>query len=216
MDEELQYFISWNGGKGTNSSAEARALAGLLAFCIFFSIQAISILGDSNTMIDHVNGTCHIKNPLLVGWMDRIMLFSGLLRGCSIQHIYRAQNQQANNLWKEGLLLDSSAWSMKVIYGEFSCFIQDFSIPGSWFSFGFTLIHLFVLILVYDRLYGCPTFLNPDLILPMFMHAMHVMHKCRVYVFHVLVFWNSSGVFSLYIKELYLQFMFSWSRSSCF
>jgi len=36
MDEKLQYFLSWNGGSGTNSLAEARALVGLLAFCVFF------------------------------------------------------------------------------------------------------------------------------------------------------------------------------------
>eukprot|EP00253_Pinus_taeda_P001784 PITA_01784 len=53
MDEKLQYLISWNGGKGTNSLAEARALAGLLALCVFFDIQEISIYGDSKTMIDH-------------------------------------------------------------------------------------------------------------------------------------------------------------------
>lgn len=131
MDEELQYFISWNGRKGTNSSAEARALAGLLAFCIYFDIQAISIFGDSKTVIDHVNGTCHIKNPHLARWMDMIMFFWGLLRGSTIQHIFWAQSQRVDNLSKEGLLLDSGAWSMKVTHGECSCFIQDFFIPDS-------------------------------------------------------------------------------------
>lgn len=36
MDEKLQYFLSWNSGNGSNSLAEARALAGLLVFCVFF------------------------------------------------------------------------------------------------------------------------------------------------------------------------------------
>lgn len=44
MDEKLQYFISWNGGKGTNSMAEARALAGLLALCIFFIYMLFQFL----------------------------------------------------------------------------------------------------------------------------------------------------------------------------
>jgi len=107
MDENLQYFISWNGGKGSNNMAEARALAGLLAFCIFFDIESISIFGDSKIMVDHVKGKCHIRSPHLAGWMDRIMFFWGLVKGCSIQHIYRAQNQQAYILSKEGLLLET-------------------------------------------------------------------------------------------------------------
>ena len=93
MDKNLQYLISWNGGKGTNSMAEARALAGLLAFCIFFYIQSISIFGDSKIMIDHVKGKYHIRSSHLTGWMDKIMFYWGLLKECSIQCIYRDLNQ---------------------------------------------------------------------------------------------------------------------------
>jgi len=32
MDENLHYYLSWNVGRGTNNLAEAKALAGLLAF----------------------------------------------------------------------------------------------------------------------------------------------------------------------------------------
>lgn len=123
MDRDLQYFISWNGGKGTNGLAEARALAGLLAFCILFDIQAISIFCDSKSVIDHVLGTCHIRRPHLAGWLDRILFFWGLMKDSSIQHIYRAHNQQANCLSKEGLLLGIGTWSLTIISGENSYFI---------------------------------------------------------------------------------------------
>lgn len=131
MDEKLQYLISWNEGKGSNSMIEARALAGLLAFCVFFDIQAISIYGDSKSMIDHVKGACHIRSPHLARWMDKIMFLWGLMRDCSMQHICRAQNLQANCLSKKGLLIGTRSWSMEVKEGENSCFIQDFYIPGS-------------------------------------------------------------------------------------
>lgn len=72
MDEELQFLISWNGGTGSNCMAEARALAGLLAFCVFFDLPAISIYGDSKSVIDHVIDACIIRSPHIVGWMDRI------------------------------------------------------------------------------------------------------------------------------------------------
>jgi len=137
MDEKLQYFLSWNGGSGSNSLAEARALAGLLAFCVFFGIQNISIYGDSKSMIDHVTGACHISCPHLSGWMDKIMYFWRNMKQCSIHYIFRSQNVQADRLSKKGLSLGS--WSMMVSDGERSCFIQDFSIPGLW-SFLFILL----------------------------------------------------------------------------
>lgn len=130
MDEELQYFIAWNGGHGTNSLAEARALAGLLAFCVFFGIKNISIFGDSKTMIDHVNGACHIRCPHLAGWLDRIKYLWNELDQCSIQHIYRSQNESADRLSKMGLSLEPGIWSLKISEGDSFCYIQDFSIPG--------------------------------------------------------------------------------------
>lgn len=130
MDKDLQFYISWNGAMGTNSLAEARALAGLLAFSIFCDIQAISIFGDSKSVVDHVLGSCLIKSPHLAGSMDQIMYFWGLIKDKSIQHICCSQNQQADCLSKQGLLLDVSTWSLKIEDGENSCFIQDFSIPG--------------------------------------------------------------------------------------
>lgn len=108
--------------------AKARALAGLLAFCIFFDIHAISIFGVSKTMIDHVKGTSHVRSPHLAGWMDRIMSFWRLMRDCYIQHIYRAQNQQADCLSDSRIRYLVHEGN---IYGENSCFIEDFSISGS-------------------------------------------------------------------------------------
>lgn len=65
LDDKMQYHLSWSGGRGTNNLAEARALAGLLAFCSFLEIQDISIYGDSKIMVDHIRGSCHIDYPHL-------------------------------------------------------------------------------------------------------------------------------------------------------
>lgn len=130
MDEGLHYLISWNGGKGSNCMAEAMALARLLTFCIFFDIHLVSIYGDSKIMVDHVLGKCRISCPHLTGWMDRVMFLWGKVNGCSIQHIYRSKNQQADCLSKEGLLTQKGIWSVKVISDGESFSIQDFSFPG--------------------------------------------------------------------------------------
>lgn len=112
MDEYLHYNMSWNVGMGTNSLAEAKALARLLAFCIFLDIISISIFGDSKTMADHVNVNCLIKCPHLTHWLDRIMFFWGQMGGSSIQHVYRTRNQEADCLSKEGLQLRTGSWSL--------------------------------------------------------------------------------------------------------
>lgn len=77
MDKFLDYNPSWNAGMSTNSLAEAKALADLLAFCMFFDINLISIFGDSKPMVYHVNGNCLIKCPHLIYWLDRNMFFWG-------------------------------------------------------------------------------------------------------------------------------------------
>jgi len=110
--------------------AEAKALAGVLAFCVFFDVQAISIFGNSRQVIDHVNGVCHIRSPLMIGWMDKIMFLWGLTRECSIQLIGHEQNLQADCVFKDGLLSDSGSWSMEVKEEEKSSLVQDFVIPG--------------------------------------------------------------------------------------
>jgi len=89
LDENTQYFISWNGGKGSSCKAEAMALTGLLSFCIFFSIQSVLVFGDSKVMVDFVRGKIDIHNPHLAGWMNRIVFLWERMEGCSIQHVYR-------------------------------------------------------------------------------------------------------------------------------
>lgn len=75
INEHLYYRLSQNAGLGTNSMAEAKALVGLLAFCVYSDIRSISIFGDSKSMVDHVNGNSLIRCPHLAGWMNRIMFF---------------------------------------------------------------------------------------------------------------------------------------------
>lgn len=67
ISEHLHYRLAWNAGNGTNNMAETMALAGLLAFCIYFDIHSISIFGDSKLLVDHVNGKCIIRCPHLAG-----------------------------------------------------------------------------------------------------------------------------------------------------
>jgi len=87
MDKKLKFLISWNAGTGSFRLVEAKALAGVLAFCVFFDVQAISIFGNSRQLIDHINGVFHIRIPLMTDWLDKIMFLRELSSDCSIQLI---------------------------------------------------------------------------------------------------------------------------------
>lgn len=130
VDDNNQYLIHWCGGMGTNSKAEASTLAGLLNFCFFLNIQAVSIFGDSKVMVDFVLGKDNIYKSHLLGWMDKINFFWRRMEGSSIHHICRAQNQQADSLSKEGLHSDLGFWYINVISEGKAFHIQDFSFPG--------------------------------------------------------------------------------------
>lgn len=67
IDDNIQYLIHWNGSMGTNSKAEVSALAGLLNFCFFLNIQAVTIFDDSKVMVDFVLGKNNIYKPHLLG-----------------------------------------------------------------------------------------------------------------------------------------------------
>lgn len=111
------------------------ALVGLLSICHFLNIHALLICRDSKIIVDHVIGKNHINKPHLIGWMDRIMYLWRRMVGFSIQHIYRAQNQQANSLFKKGLLSSPGIWNMEIILdGKFS---SSKNFPSLVFRFNF-------------------------------------------------------------------------------
>eukprot|EP00253_Pinus_taeda_P024795 PITA_24795 len=127
VNENIQFSAHRNGGKGTNSKAEAMALAGLLKLCIFLNIQDVLVFGDSKVMVDFVSGKNHIFMPHLVGWMDRISFYWGSLEGGSIHHISRELNQQAYLLSKEGLHSALGLWFLQVVFEGNLFPIQEFS-----------------------------------------------------------------------------------------
>lgn len=116
MEDNLQYQIFWNGGKGSNIKVEAMALAGLLFICHFLNIQTLHIWGDSKVIIDHVSRKHHIKEQHLMGWMNRISSLWRQMEDYSIRHIYKSQNQQADILSKKALLSQLGIWNMEVIF----------------------------------------------------------------------------------------------------
>ena len=122
-------LIYWNGGRGSNSKAEAMALVGLIHFCLFINLQDVSIFGDSKVMVDGVIGKSIIRKPQLYGWIDRIKFLWNKSKGVSIHHIKRDLNQRADDLSKRGLQVTPGLWFMQVAYEGNFLSIQDFFPP---------------------------------------------------------------------------------------
>lgn len=129
INENTQFSIHWNGGRGSNSKAEAMALAGLLKFCLFLDLQHVSIFGDSKVMVDFISRKNQILVPHLIGWMGRINFFWGSMVGGSIYYICRDKNNQADSLSKLCLHAATGLWFLQIFSEGESYHIQEFNLP---------------------------------------------------------------------------------------
>lgn len=129
VNELCSFQLFWNGGSGSNSKAEAMALAGLLHFCLFLNLQGVSIFDDSKVLVDSLNGKVFIRNPQLLGWIERINFFWNRSEGASICHIKRDLNHVADGLSKKGLRMALGLWFLQVSFEGNVISIQDFLPP---------------------------------------------------------------------------------------
>lgn len=129
VNDIYHFHLFWNGGSGSNSKAEAMALAGLLHFCLFLDLQDVSIFGDSKVLVYGICGKNNIRNPQLSGWIERINFLWNNSKGVSICHIKRDFNQVADDLSKNGLRVAPSLWFLQVSFEGIVFSIQGFLPP---------------------------------------------------------------------------------------
>lgn len=84
-------------GRGTNNLAEYLALYRICVLVSVHGIKCIEIKGDSQLIINQVNGDSKCKHVLLKGYRDGIR---DLLRGVDykLEHVYRDKNKKADSL----------------------------------------------------------------------------------------------------------------------
>lgn len=139
----------WNGGKGSNCMAEAMALAGLLSFLYLPGHSPdLTLRGFKDSNWPCLGKVLHLL-PSSFRLDDRVMFLWEKMDWCSIYHIYRSKNQQADCLSKVGLLFWPGIWSVKVISNGESVLIQDFSFPGFWCSVYEGVLVFFTILLAY-------------------------------------------------------------------
>jgi len=93
-------------GAGTNTRAELLSLWALLWLANKMACDEILVLGDSQAIIDWINGKSQIMNTTLTHWHQRVVYLKEAFAHITIQHIYREHNMLADTLSKDGLTLE--------------------------------------------------------------------------------------------------------------
>jgi ribonuclease HI len=100
------FRIKMNCGSGTNTRGELLALWCLLYFASHKKISKLNLVGDSKVIIDWFSNKNDLQVVSLLPWMARIRVLSRNFSQLRAKHIYRAYNQEVDQLSKEALLLD--------------------------------------------------------------------------------------------------------------
>ena len=100
-------------GAGTNNFAEILSLKLLLIFAIEKGIKRLTVLGDSMNVINWTNQTQACRNVRLANILHYIQTVIQTFDSFSCRHVYRENNQKADQASKEGLLLELGTWKVK-------------------------------------------------------------------------------------------------------
>jgi ribonuclease HI len=85
-------------GYGTNNIAEYASLLRLVKQAQRLNIQNIYIQGDSQLVINQVNGVWKAKDPRMKQYRDRVIAVLKHIKKWEIKHVVRKHNQEADSL----------------------------------------------------------------------------------------------------------------------
>ncbi len=85
-------------GHGTNNIAEYASLLKLVKEAQKLAIENIYIQGDSQLVINQVNGIWKAKDPRMKQYRDRVLATLKHIKNWEIKHVLRKHNQEADSL----------------------------------------------------------------------------------------------------------------------
>jgi ribonuclease HI len=101
--------IARPAGYGNSSEAEYRALIALLEAAVRHGSQPLTIYGDSQVVVDDVNGPDHQAAHALLPYRNAVHLLLAQLREVSLRWIPRHKNTAADALSQRGALAPEGA-----------------------------------------------------------------------------------------------------------
>ncbi len=90
--------ISQPIGRATNNQAEYRAIIAALEHAIRLGANQVDMRSDSELVVKQINRRYRVKNAALKPLYYRVKQLQNQLKGFTITHIPRQQNQEADNL----------------------------------------------------------------------------------------------------------------------
>jgi len=85
-------------GHGTNNIAEYASLLRLVKEAQKLDIQNIYIQGDSQLVINQVNGVWKAKDPRMKQYRDRVLATLKHIKQWELKHVLRNHNKEADSL----------------------------------------------------------------------------------------------------------------------
>jgi ribonuclease HI len=103
INDHTVYKWTLNCGRGTNTRAELMGVWASLTLASRLSITDILVLGDSKIVIDWLNRKGTLQVVTIDCWKDMINELIKCFTNISFAHVYREENQEADNLSKQAL-----------------------------------------------------------------------------------------------------------------
>ena len=100
---KLITFISQRIGKTTNNQAEYRAIIAALEEASRLGVKQVDIKMDSELVVRQINGEYRVKKATLKPLYQRVKQLQGQFEGCTLTHVPRQQNKEADNLANQAL-----------------------------------------------------------------------------------------------------------------
>ena len=109
------HFFTFKAGLGfgTNNYAELCALKLLLSLAWDNHIKKLQIYGDSQFVINWVNGKFRIQNLELSQVLMEVNRLLDFFELVDLKHIYRERNSHADALEKAGVIMTEGLWYIK-------------------------------------------------------------------------------------------------------
>ncbi len=100
---KLITLISQRIGRATNNQAEYRAIIAALEEAVRLGVKQVDIKMDSELVVKQISGEYRVKKATLKPLYQQVKQLQGLLEGCTITHIPRQQNTEADKLAHKAL-----------------------------------------------------------------------------------------------------------------
>jgi len=93
-------------GAGTNTRAELLSLWALLTLARRLDCNELQVFGDSQVIVDWMNGKNVIKNAALNHWYQRTVCLRDTFAHITLEHFYREYNMATDSLSKDGINME--------------------------------------------------------------------------------------------------------------